>query len=302
MAYCHQRRYATDLENDIIPTAIIIKNIPLDWKAGRVLHLMDRMKLPSPGALTFMYDIFKNFRGMAFANFASSEEAQHVIQKLNYQWVAGSGRPLNVQHKRKRPGTIAWENQSPRTPLLSNYHCQSDVRDMAYEHPQEKVPPIPRSTREKTPASESYYLLMSYQTQPVEKEKLRKFLVRTGDYQDAVNEFAKNRVREAEEGGTGTSTEIPPILELRPVTPRERQQIAGMESQFGLGGEASLCGSLASRQQGEQNIPNIPNVAKDGKLEKQIGYAEEGAELDQEMDEEGDEKGRAEVIMRSEKA
>ncbi|KAL9073127.1 MAG: hypothetical protein Q9161_003181 [Pseudevernia consocians] len=289
----------TDLDKDIIPTAIIIKNIPLNWNAGHVLHLMHRKKLPSPRALNFLYDDFRKFRGMAFAEFASSENARHVIQKLNRQWLSGGERSLNVQYKRKRPEIIAGENLSSSTPSHSKHHCQSDIRDFPYVHPQEKVSSVPRPTREKTPASESYELLMSYQTHPVEKEKLRKFLARTKDYQEAVNEFAKNRVREAKEGGTGTSTEIPPILEMGPAIPGEWQQVAGMESQFGLGGEKSSCGSLVSRQHGEQDVANL---AKDGNLEKQRGYAEEGAELDQGMDEEGIEKGRAEVIMRGGKA
>ena len=263
MAYAHSKCYTPDLGNDIISTSIIVKYIPLDWKTSHVLHLMDQMQLPSPIALNYMYDDFKNFRGMAFATFASSGETWQVIQKLNRYWV--SGRVLNVQYKKKRPEIIAMENSSPRTPFQPNYHPHTNVRDMAYMHPLEKASPVPRPIREQTPPSESYDLLMQYQTDPVEKAKLKKYFARTGDYQEAVNEFAKNRVRETEEVGCGTDMEIPPILEMRPATPEDLEQIADMESGIGPGGEASPCGSLIFKHGEEEDVSE---VAKDEKLEK----------------------------------
>ncbi len=263
MAYIHSKCYTSDLGNEIIPTSIIIKYIPLDWKKSHVLHLMDQMQLPSPTALNYMYDDSKNFRGMAFATFASSGETLQVIQNLNRYWV--SGRVLNVQHKKKRPEIIAKENSSPRTPFQPKHHLHTDIRDMAYMHPPEKASPVPRPTREQTPPSESYELLMQYQTNPVEKEKLKKFLAQTGDYQKAVNEFARNRVRETEEGGYGTSMGIPPILEMRPATPEDLERIADMESRLGPGGDVSPCGSLIFEHAEEEDVSE---VAEDEKLEK----------------------------------
>ena len=263
MAYAHSKCYKPDPGDQIIPTSIIIKYIPLDWKKSHVLHLMDQMQLPSPAALNYMYDDFKNFRGMAFATFASSGETSQVIQKMNRYWV--SGRVLNVQYKRKRPEIIAKENSSPRTPFQLKHHLPTYIRDMTYMHPPEKASPVPRPTGEQTPPFESYNLLMQYQTNPVEKEKLKQFLAQTGDYQEAVNEFAKNRVRETEEGGCGTSMEIPPILEMRPATPEDLERIADMESRLGPGGEASPCGSLIFKRGEEEDVSD---VAKDEKLDK----------------------------------
>ena len=117
------------------------------------------------------------------------------------------------------------------------HHSHTDVPDKADQNPQAKTSGATRATREQTPPSESYDLLMSYQEDPVEKEKLWRFLAQTEDYQEAVNEFAKNRARETQAGLHGWSVEEDgTILEERPPTPGEEMQIAEMKSRFGIGG------------------------------------------------------------------
>ena len=220
-------RYANALSQDIIPTETMIKNIPRHWKTGDLLLFMSQVNLPPPSAVHYLYDMFDSFRGMAFVTFDSSDEARQMIQKLNDHRVGG--QTLNVQYRRNFREAIASENLSPIAPFHSVHFPCSDLRDNVKIDPQAKKFSTLRPTREQTPPSETFALLMGYQNELAEKEKLGRFLAQTGDYQQAVNEFAKNRVRESHEGGF----EIPPILDTRPATPEEPQQIADMESRFG---------------------------------------------------------------------
>lgn len=192
---------------------------------------------------------------MAFATFCSSEETRQVVQRLHGQ--LASGRRLNVQYKRKRPEIMAGDDSSSRDTLQSNRYPHPEGQEETYSCPQTKVSSATKAAREQKPSSEAYDLLMQYQTEPVEKEKLKKFLARTGDYQEAVNEFAKNRVRETEEGGYLTSAEIPPILEMRPATLGELEQIADMENSFGFGGEASVTGSQSIKIARDTDVTNM---------------------------------------------
>ncbi|KAF6220768.1 hypothetical protein HO133_002448 [Letharia lupina] len=251
MAFANSKQYATDADEEIIPTTTMIKNLPIHWNTGHLLHLMSQMKLPPPRALNYLYDEFDDFRGMAFATFATSEEARQVVLELNYHQVFG--RKLNVQYKRKHPWVIAREDFSWRKPLQPTHSSHTNDRYKSYLHPQEKGCPVPRPTRQQTPPSESYNLLMAYQTDPVEKEKLKRILVQTGDYQEAINKFAKNRALESQEVEHPWSMQNRPILEMRPATLGDLQQIAAMESRFGLGGEASLSGLLFTNHEGDRD-------------------------------------------------
>ena len=255
MSYVHPRPFFSGLGGEIIPTAIIIKNIPFDYTQGDVFHLLSQMKLPLPYALNYLYDKFLKFRCMAFATFNSSEETRQVVQELHGQ--LASGRRLNVQFKRKRQEIIAKDAFASTDTLQPSRYPHPDVRDETYPCPQTKASSASRIKRAQSSSSEAYDLLMQYQTEPVEQEKLKKFLARTGDYQDAVNEFAKNRVRETEEGGYLTSIEIPPLLEMRPATLDEMEEIAEMESRLGFGGEASYTGSRSIRIAGYQDVANM---------------------------------------------
>lgn len=244
MAYAYSRRDPSSL-GDIIPNSVMIKHIPSDWKPDHMLHLMDQRKLPSPIALKYLYDDRLAFRSMAFADFASSSDARRVIQDLNYHRVCGER--LRVQLKRKRSPPVFQEDTAPVRLSQSNLNPRSDTSDQTYLHVQKKSSAAARSTREPTPPSKSYNLLMNYQKNPVEKEKLRRFLEQTGDYQEAINEFAKNRARETQAGEHGWCTEDGTMMEKRPPTPGEQIQIEQMENEMGYGGGTSSSGSLAHR-------------------------------------------------------
>ena len=245
-------RHTDSLHGEITPTSVIIKNIPFHWKTADMLHVIDQRKLPSPQILTYLYDDSFVFRGLAFAAFASSEEAWRIILDLNTVLVCG--RRLRVQFKRKRPQLMARENFAQREPVQTNLVPPTNGPAKAYPHPEAKASSATRSTRERTPPSESYDLLMSYQTSSVEKEKLKRFLAQTGDYQEAVNEFAKNRARETQAGEHGWCMEDGSILERRPATPGEQVQIEWMEGRLGFSDGPSSSGSSIVRHEGEQDV------------------------------------------------
>ena len=232
MAHTHPREYANSIGREIIPTAVMIKYIPLDWKPDHVLRFMSQRKLPLPSDLKCLYDDFGVFRGMAFATFASTGESRRVIQDLHNYRV--NGRTLHVQFRRKRSKIFATGDDAEKKDSQPKHNSHTDVPDKAGQTPQAKASGATRHTREQTPPSDSYHLLMSYQTGPVEKEKLRRFLAQTGDYQEAVNEFARNRARETQAGLHGWSAEDGTILEERPPTPGEEIQVAEMEGVWEL--------------------------------------------------------------------
>lgn len=209
-------------------------------------------KLPSPSTLDYLYDDFRVFRGLAFATFTSSEEARRVVVGLNYSLVCGEH--LRVQLRRKRPELTVREDIAQRSSFQPNLKSDTDAPANACLHSRAKASSATRPIRENTPPSDSYYLLMRYQTDPVEKEKLKRFLVRTGNYQEAVNEFAKNRARETQAGQHGWRMEDGVILERRPPTPGEQMQIDEMKSGLELGDGASSSGSLILKHQGEQDV------------------------------------------------
>lgn len=251
MAHTHPREYANNIGREIIPTAVMIKYIPLDWKPDHVLRFISQRKLPSPSDLKCLYDDYRVFRGMAFATFASTGESQRVIQNLHNYRV--SGRTLHVQFRRKCSKAVAAEKVDSQP----KHHSHTDVPDKADPIPQAKASGATRPTREQTPPCDSYHLLMSYQTNSVEKEKLRRFLAQTGDYQEAVNEFARNRARETQAGLHGWIAEDGTILEERPPTPGEEMQVAEMEGRFGIDGGKISSGSVIVRCEGECDVTGV---------------------------------------------
>lgn len=245
MAHTHPREYANNIGREIIPTAVMIKYIPLDWKPDHVLRFISQRKLPLPSDLKCLYDDYSVFRGMAIATFASTGESRRVIQDLHNYRV--SGRTLHVQFRRKRSKAVAAEKEDSQP----KHHSHTDVPDKADPILQAEASGATRPTREQTSPCDSYHLLMSYQTDSVEKEKLRRFLAQTGGYQEAVNEFARNRARETEAGLHGWIAEDGTILEERPPTPGEEMQVAEMEGHFGIDAGRSSSGPVIVRREGE---------------------------------------------------
>ena len=84
-------------EDDVIPTAIVVKNIPFSVKREQLLQIIEDLGIPMPYAFNYHFDQ-GIFRGLAFANFRSAEEADAVVAALNGFDV--SGRKLRVEYKK----------------------------------------------------------------------------------------------------------------------------------------------------------------------------------------------------------
>ncbi|KAL8990961.1 MAG: hypothetical protein Q9169_007983 [Polycauliona sp. 2 TL-2023] len=87
-------------EEDLIPTAIVIKNIPFAVKKEQLVELMTNMNLPLPYAFNYHFDNGV-FRGLAFANFTTPDETQLVIDHMNHFEL--QGRKLRVEYKKMLP-------------------------------------------------------------------------------------------------------------------------------------------------------------------------------------------------------
>ncbi|KAK3831897.1 MAG: hypothetical protein J3R72DRAFT_244647 [Linnemannia gamsii] len=85
---------------DTIPTAIVIKNIPFSVKRDSLLAILDNLDIPKPYAFNYHFDN-GIFRGLAFANYRTAEEADMVFQSVNGFEV--SGRKLRVEYKKVMP-------------------------------------------------------------------------------------------------------------------------------------------------------------------------------------------------------
>ncbi|KAL8690424.1 MAG: hypothetical protein Q9218_004124 [Villophora microphyllina] len=89
-----------DQDEELIPTAIVIKNIPFAVKKEQLVELMTQMSLPLPYAFNYHFDNGV-FRGLAFANFTSADETAAVIDNLNHFEL--QGRKLRVEYKKMLP-------------------------------------------------------------------------------------------------------------------------------------------------------------------------------------------------------
>jgi len=85
-------------DEDIIPTAIVIKNIPFNVKRETLLEIIASLSIPTPYAFNYHLDQQGQFRGLAFANFRQSADADAVVAALNGFDV--QGRKLRVEYKK----------------------------------------------------------------------------------------------------------------------------------------------------------------------------------------------------------
>ncbi|RDW56593.1 RNA-binding-containing protein [Coleophoma crateriformis] len=99
-AHLQNSRVSPPTEDELIPTAIVIKNIPFAVKKEQLVAVMTEMNLPLPYAFNYHFDNGV-FRGLAFANFTTSEETQMVIEQMNHMEIAG--RKLRVEYKKMLP-------------------------------------------------------------------------------------------------------------------------------------------------------------------------------------------------------
>ncbi|KAI9792277.1 MAG: hypothetical protein M1816_002502 [Peltula sp. TS41687] len=90
----------SESDDDLIPTAIVIKNIPFAVKKEQLVQLMADLHLPLPYAFNYHFD-HGVFRGLAFANFTTPDETAIVIEHLNHFEL--QGRKLRVEYKKMLP-------------------------------------------------------------------------------------------------------------------------------------------------------------------------------------------------------
>ncbi|TFK55016.1 hypothetical protein OE88DRAFT_1779186 [Heliocybe sulcata] len=86
------------LDDDIIPNAIVIKNIPFNVKRETLLDIIASLAIPTPYAFNYHLDQSGQFRGLAFANFRQASDADAVVAALNGFDV--QGRKLRVEYKK----------------------------------------------------------------------------------------------------------------------------------------------------------------------------------------------------------
>jgi len=86
--------------SDLIPTAIVIKNIPFNVRREQLTQVMLDLQLPQPYAFNYHFD-GGIFRGLAFANFQNPQDTATVIEMLNGYEI--QGRKLRVEYKKMLP-------------------------------------------------------------------------------------------------------------------------------------------------------------------------------------------------------
>ncbi|BFZ60940.1 Peptidyl-prolyl cis-trans isomerase pin4 [Saitoella coloradoensis] len=86
--------------SSIVPTAVVIKNIPFSLRRDSLLSLLHTLSLPLPYAFNYHFDNGV-FRGLSFANFNTEEEARRVVEGLDGYEIMGRG--LRVEFKRCLP-------------------------------------------------------------------------------------------------------------------------------------------------------------------------------------------------------
>lgn len=95
-----QDNMPSEPDEDLIPTAIVIKNIPFAIKKEQLVAIMTDMGLPLPYAFNYHFDNGV-FRGLAFANFTNPDETAAVIDAMNHFEL--HGRKLRVEYKKMLP-------------------------------------------------------------------------------------------------------------------------------------------------------------------------------------------------------
>jgi hypothetical protein len=117
--------------SDIIPTAIVIKNIPFAMKRDQLISLLDELRVPQPYALNYHFENGA-FRGLAFANFRTSQEADAVVARLDGHEVMG--RKIKVEYKKVLPPEEAARKEAERRAsiaALNDRVMEFDLNDPA---------------------------------------------------------------------------------------------------------------------------------------------------------------------------
>ncbi|EGO56871.1 hypothetical protein NEUTE1DRAFT_84419 [Neurospora tetrasperma FGSC 2508] len=148
------RHDSKTLGSDLIPTAIVIKNIPFNVRKEMLTQIMTDLGLPQPYAFNYHFDN-GIFRGLAFANFQSPLDTQTVIEQLNGYEV--QGRKLRVEYKKMLPEhereRIEREKREKRGQLEEQHqpialHSQSSMHSLNAAHTsRSRNSPLRKSSR-----------------------------------------------------------------------------------------------------------------------------------------------------------
>ncbi|POS87415.1 hypothetical protein EPUL_001181, partial [Erysiphe pulchra] len=149
----------TSESEDLIPTALVIKNIPFSIKKEQMLSMMQELSVPIPYAFNYHFD-GGVFRGLAFANFSSPEETKIVIEHMN--GLELNGRKLRVEYKKMLPlqererierdkrekrGQLEEQHRPiPPGQVQNPLHTQTSMNSIGSSH---AVSPSPISLRDK---------------------------------------------------------------------------------------------------------------------------------------------------------
>ncbi|KAJ1939011.1 Peptidyl-prolyl cis-trans isomerase pin4, partial [Kickxella alabastrina] len=125
-----------NMPDDAIPNAIVVKNITFTIKREDLLQTMADLSLPMPYAFNYHFDNGV-FRGLAFGNFRTPEEAARVIIGLN--GVSLLGRPLKVEYKKTLPGTVPPPHPNTIAMMNSSNLNHQSVGDMQIQQQQQDI-------------------------------------------------------------------------------------------------------------------------------------------------------------------
>lgn len=132
-------------EDELIPTAIVIKNIPFAIKKEQLLDIMSKLNLPLPYAFNYHFDNGV-FRGLAFANFNSIEETAMVVSVMNGREI--DGRKLRVEYKKMLPAQererIEREKKEKRC-QLEEQHRNASSTSLASVFSASSAPPVSKN-------------------------------------------------------------------------------------------------------------------------------------------------------------
>jgi RNA recognition motif-containing protein len=141
----------SESDDELIPTAIVIKNIPFAVKREQLVQVMTDLRLPLPYAFNYHFDNGV-FRGLAFANFTTAEETAVVIEAMNHLEL--HGRKLRVEYKKMLPlverERIEREKRERRGQLeeqhrpiaSSQIHSQTSLSSLATQIPAPSPSPV----------------------------------------------------------------------------------------------------------------------------------------------------------------
>ncbi|KAG2114217.1 uncharacterized protein F5147DRAFT_786741 [Suillus discolor] len=140
-------------EDEVIPTAIVVKNIPFNVKRETLLDIITSLSIPTPYTFNYHLDQQGSFHGLAFANFPQAADADAVVAALNGFDV--QGHKLCVKYKKaiRRMRSMQLEKEQQQAvhqayndfgPITSPaFTWQRSFSSGAYQQQQYSPPPIP---------------------------------------------------------------------------------------------------------------------------------------------------------------